>query len=131
MELRCNLVRKLTDMSGVSQTNGQKWRIATYLARIEGMYEKHIAFEVSDGMSGRVALFDQMVGRGEVVVGFDIDANEFNGRWYNKIRAYGVKQMVAMAPPAEKQADSMPHPEQATSVANGDSTGPRADGLPF
>ena len=38
----------------------------------------------------RLARFNIQVGQ-EVMVSFDIDAHEYNGRWFNNIRAFDVR----------------------------------------
>ena len=40
----------------------------------------------------RIARFNIQVGQ-EVMVSFDIDAHEYQGRWFNSIRAYDVRQV--------------------------------------
>lgn len=89
MEVQGILIKKMNERSGISQA-GNKWEFADYLLEIPGMYPRHINFTVSDGQSARFAQFDAMLGK-EVIVHFDIDANERDGRWYNSIRAYGIK----------------------------------------
>lgn len=45
----------------------------------------------------------------EVVVSFDINAREFNGRWYNDIRAWRVSHDVnGAAPAAQPYVDAAP-----------------------
>ena len=50
-----------------------------------------------------------------VVVRFDIDSHEYLGKWYNEIRAYGIKEYVAMqqAAPPQQSLDAT-----ATAFAN-------------
>jgi hypothetical protein len=38
----------------------------------------------------RIKQFDMHQGEQGVTVQFDIDAHEYNGRWFNEIRAYNV-----------------------------------------
>lgn len=96
MEAQGILTKKMNERSGISQS-GNEWHFADYLLEIPGMYPRHINFSVSDGQSARFAQFDAMIGK-EVIVYFDIDANERDGRWYNTIRAFGIK---AIKPEAE------------------------------
>lgn len=89
MELTGFLKNKLGERSGVSSTNGQPWKVAEYLLEMPGVYVRHMAFTVRDGQTGRIAHFDSHVGK-NVKVSFDIDAHEFQGRWFNDLNAWGI-----------------------------------------
>lgn len=100
MELKGILKEKLTERSGVSQQNGNPWRRAYYLLETIEMYPKKVYFEVRDGLTSRIAHFDTFIGK-EVIIHFDINAHEFQGRWYNQIEAWGIK----LAHPEEKEEE--------------------------
>ena len=93
MEITGILVKQVAVREGVSQRNGQPWKIAEYLVEIPGQYPRHIAFRVSDGQVGRIARFDSLVGK-TVTVSFDIDAREYEGRWFNEINAWGILEYI-------------------------------------
>ena len=93
MEITGILVKQTSLREGVSQKNGNPWKMAEYLVEIPGQYTRHINFRVSDGQVGRLARFDSLVGK-MVKVSFDIDAHEHEGRWYNEINAWGVIEYV-------------------------------------
>ena len=93
MEITGILVTQVAVREGVSQRNGQPWKIAEYLLEIPGQYPRHICFRVSDGQVGRIARFDSLVGK-TVTVSFDIDAHEHEGRWFNEIGAWGVMEYI-------------------------------------
>lgn len=88
MEVEGILKMKTNERSGVSK-NGP-WKMADYVLEIPGMYPRHISFAVSDGVVARFAQFDAMIGK-EVTVLFEIDAREYDGKWFNDIRAYGIR----------------------------------------
>ena len=94
MEQTGLLVKKLSEHEGVSQRTGTAWKTAEFLMEVPGQYPQHIKFDVRDGQSGRIAHFDSMVGK-TVTVSFDINAREYNGRWYNELGAWGCKEYVA------------------------------------
>ena len=94
MELTGILIKKVGEREGVSQRNGLPWRMAEYLVEVPGQYPRHTVFSVSDGQVGRIARFDSLVGK-NVTVSFDLDAHEYNGRWFNDITAWGVMEYVA------------------------------------
>ena len=77
------------------------------------------------------------VGEGdEVTVFFDIDAHEYQGRWFNNIRAFDVRQLDAAAGAAAGQAAAAdPQTTQAAPApfppAQPDAAGESTDDLPF
>ena len=93
METTGILVKQISIREGVSQRNGQPWKIAEYLLEIPGQYTRHICFRVSDGQVGRIARFDSLVGK-TVTVSFDLDAREYEGRWFNEINAWGILEYI-------------------------------------
>lgn len=109
-----------------------------YVIETHEQYPKKMLFEVFG--SDRLARFNVQVGQ-EVLVSFDIDAHEYNGRWYNSIRAFDVRQVdpaqygaapIPQAAPfaAAPQAapvDNAPFPPAPAPAAEGEST----DDLPF
>ena len=128
MEIQGILVKKVGEREGVSQRNGQPWKIAEYLVEIPGQYPRHIAFRVSDGQVGRIARFDSLIGK-TVTVSFDIDAHEYEGRWFNEINAWGIleyinqTQRAANLVAAQNAQAPAPQPEAKQEGGN--------DGLPF
>ena len=128
MEVTGILVKQTAIREGVSQRNGQPWKIAEYLLEIPGQYPRHICFRVSDGQVGRIARFDSLVGK-TVTVSFDIDAREYEGRWFNEINAWGIleyinqTQRAANMVAAQNAQAQAPAPEAKQEGGN--------DGLPF
>lgn len=94
MEQTGILLKKIGEHSGVSQRTGNAWKNAEFLMEVPGQYPQHINFTVTDGQSGRIAHFENHIGK-TVTVSFDIDAHEYNGRWYNELKAWGCKEYVA------------------------------------
>lgn len=94
MEQTGILLKKLGEHSGVSQRTGNAWKNAEFLMEVPGQYPQHLNFTVADGQSGRIAHFENHIGK-TVTVSFDIDAHEYNGRWYNEVKAWGCKEYVA------------------------------------
>lgn len=123
------LVKQVAMREGVSQRNGQPWKIAEYLLEIPGQYPRHICFRVSDGQVGRIARFDSLVGK-TVTVSFDIDAHEHEGRWFNEIGAWGVMEYInqtqraANMVAAQNAGTQTPQPEAKQE-------GGKDDDLPF
>lgn len=89
MEIRGILIHKLGESSGKSEKTGMPWKNAEFLVEIPGDYTRKINFKVRDGQYNLIKRFDELVDK-VVVVSFEIDAHEYNGRWYNEVRAWGI-----------------------------------------
>ena len=114
MEIIGILVQKLNERSGISQSNGQAWKSAEYLIEMPAMnYPKHMVVSVMDGLDGRLARFDAVLGK-TVKLRFDIDAREYQGRWFNDIRAYAATEYVAQATSTQGGGDGHGSQEPAT-----------------
>lgn len=94
MEVTGILMRKVGEREGVSSRTGLPWKQAEFLLEMPGQYTRHINFSVRDGSQSRIARFESMIGK-TVTVSFDIDAHEFEGRWFNEIGAWGIMEYVA------------------------------------
>lgn len=90
MEIEGILLKKMNERSGTSSKTGMEWRNAEYLMEVPGMFPKHILFKVSNGTVNRFANFDAFIGK-SVVVSFDIEAHEYNGRWFNDVNAFAIR----------------------------------------
>lgn len=142
MELQGKVIAVLPERGGVSQ-RGTEWKVQEYVIETHETYPKKMVFEVFG--ADRIARFNIQIGQ-EVMVAFDIDAREWNGRWFNSIRAYDVRpydpsQMpqpaaaVPVSPVAQQApvADAAPAPaaapvQQPAPAAQDDSS---AEDLPF
>ena len=84
----------------------------------------------------RLARFNIQVGQ-EVMVSFDIDAHEYNGRWFNNIRAFDVRLVDPSAVGAQPVAQAAPAAAPTASAAQApfppvqDGGDGNADDLPF
>lgn len=93
MEISGILIKKTNERTGTSHQTGMAWKRADYIMETQEMNPKHICFSVADGLSARLATFDTFIGK-DVIVTFDIDAKEVNGRWFNNLNAFGIRQKV-------------------------------------
>jgi hypothetical protein len=87
MELTGKIIAVMPAKSGVSPRTGNNWMTQEYVIEVPGQYPKRCAFSVFG--EDRIKQFNIQSGD-DVTMQFDIDAREFNGRWYNDIRAYSV-----------------------------------------
>lgn len=113
MEITGVLMKKVGEREGVSQRTGQAWKTAEFLLEIPGQYPRHINFSVRDGLQQRIARFASMIGK-TVTVSFDLDAHEFEGRWFNDIQAWGIMEYVVSGSREQQQQtqqkDDLPFP---------------------
>lgn len=95
MEITGTIIVVCQATGGTSERTGNAWMAQTYVMEVRsgdhGQYTRKIAFEVFG--EDRIKQFGLQVGM-KVKVFFDIEANEYEGRWYNRIRAYAVENAV-------------------------------------
>ena len=142
MELTGRIIAVMPAQSGVSARTGNNWMSQDYVIEVPGQYPHKCLFRIFG--EDRIKQFNIQQGE-DLTVQFDIDAHEFNGRWFNDIRAYNVirgQQPVAGAPmpgasmaaPGMAQAAPFPPADGATAPfppAQEPSAEGSADDLPF
>ena len=124
MELQGKVIAVLPKRSGVSARG--EWKTQDYVIETHDQYPRKMVFNVFG--ADRIAQFAIKAGE-EITVSFDIDAHEYQGRWFNSIRAWNIQRVDAAAsqaaspvPAADAQA---PFPPAAQSEEES------ADDLPF
>ncbi len=114
MDLTGKIIAVLPATSGVSQRTGNSWMSQDYVIEVPGQYPRKCMFRVFG--EDRIRQFNIQMGE-DVTVSFDIDAHEFNGRWFNDIRAFNVQRgAVAPAAAAAPAAGAAPFPPQAAAA---------------
>ena len=93
MEIQGKIIVVLPERSGVSQ-RGNQWRSISYVLETQEQYPKKLAFDVTNDK------IDQLnIQLGEILtVQFDINAREYNGRWFNSVNAWNVIRQAQQAP---------------------------------
>lgn len=127
MELTGKLIAAMPTQSGVSQRTGNSWMAREYVLEVPGQYPKKLCFKVFG--EDRLKQFNLRKDE-TVTVQFDIDAREYNGRWYNEIQAYNVLRPQQQAPAPAPQQQAAPA-QQPFPPAQQDNGGGSADDLPF
>ena len=100
MDVVGKIIAALPPKSGTSQSTGKPWQVNTYVLQTNEQTPKNIAFDVFG--AERVEQYNLKVGD-MVTVSIDIDAHEYNGRWYNQIRAWNVVNYASAGQPAAQQ----------------------------
>ena len=132
MELTGSIIAIMAAQSGVSARTGNAWMSQEYVIEVPGQYPRKCVFRLFG--EDRIKQFNIQQGE-DLTIQFDIDAHEYNGRWFNEIRAYNVvrgqvAQPVAGAPAAAPfppaGAATAPFPPAQEPAAEN-----AADDLPF
>ena len=108
MDIQGKVIAALPEKTGVSAKG--EWKVQEYVIETHEAYPHKMVFSVFG--ADRIARFNVQVGQ-EVMVSFDIDAHEYQGRWFNSIRAYDVRQVD----PAQFGAPAGFPPQQTASAA--------------
>lgn len=124
------IIAVLPTRSGTS-ARGTQWSSQTAVIETHEQYPKRVAFDV---LGDKITEFNLQVGE-DVTVSFDINAREYNGRWFNSVNAWNVirqtQQATAQAPAgvAQPSAPYAPpaQPQQPQSTAPSSDS----DDLPF
>ena len=145
MELQGKVIAVLPERSGVSARG--EWKAQSFVIETHEQYPKKLVFDVFG--ADRLAQFNIQSGE-EINVSFDIDAREYNGRWFNSVHAWNVVKVdpnaVGMmggvqpgaapfppmgAPAAPAGATAPFPPAQNAAPAADANAGGSADDLPF
>ena len=93
MELQGKVIAALPERSGVSARG--EWKSQTYVIETQEQYPKKMAFDVFG--ADRITNFGIQLGE-VIIVSFDIDAHEYQGRYFNQIRAWNVTKVSQQVP---------------------------------
>lgn len=88
MEIQGKVIVVLPPRTGVSSKG--EWKSQDFVIETHESYPHKMVFNVFG--AERLERFNIVIGE-EISVSFDIDAKEYNGRWFNSIRAFDVKKV--------------------------------------
>lgn len=91
MEISGKIIVALEPRSGQSARTGNNWVVQSYVVETHEQYPKRCVFDIFG--EDRIKEANIKVGD-EVTVSFDIDAREYQGRWFNSVRAWRVQHVV-------------------------------------
>ena len=132
MQITGKIIFALPERGGVSKSTGTEWKSQEFVIETHDQYPRKCVFTVFG--SDRLNAMNIQVGE-ELTVSFDIDAHEWQGRWFNDIRAWRVAPAGSAAPqpqaPAQPAMPSgMPSVPAFDSQSNAGQSN-EADQLPF
>ena len=134
MQIQGNIVKVFEPRSGTS-SSGKQWSSLDFVVEMPGQYTRRVVLNIFG--EDRIKTLAPKEGEVNVVVDFDIDAHEYNGRFYNEIKAWNITRTVQQnaasvtttlqgaAPPMNPQ-NPFP-PQQPAAQASSQ----KSDDLPF
>lgn len=119
MELQGRVIVVMEPREGTSARG--PWKSQQYVIETHDQYPKKMVFDIFG--ADRIDQFAIKAGE-EIIVSFDVDAHEYNGRWFNNIRAWNIQRLDAAA----AQAAGAP---AAATPATGEQTAASGSQAPF
>ena len=108
MEFTGRIIKALEPRGGVSNRTGNPWKMQDFvIEETMGQFPKRMVFNVFG--EENLNRFNIQEGQ-EVTVSFDVNAREYNGRWYNDIRAWNVVPAAQAAPAQAAPQPAVPFP---------------------
>lgn len=124
MELSGKVIAVLEPRSGTSKS-GNPWKVQEYVLETHDQYPRRMCFDVFG--EDKITQFNIQIGE-ELNVSFDIDAREWQGRWFNSIRAWKVERVNAnQSAPVATDVPFPPAPAAPVDFSSSD----EKDDLPF
>jgi hypothetical protein len=132
MEIIGKLIQKLPMQSGIGKT-GNSWQKQEFVIETLEQYPRKICANL---WGDRTAVLEMLNIDDKVVMSFDLESREFNGKWYTDVKAFKLEPVTAnpqttqaaqtaQAVPTDAPADELP---QEFETFTDEGTG---DDLPF
>ena len=128
MEITGKIIAVLPERGGISQRTGSEWKVQEYVIETHDQYPRRMCFDVFG--ADKIQQFNIQVGE-ELNVFFDIDAREWQGRWFNSIRAWKVERVNADAQQMPPMDAPFPPLNAAPAAPVDFSSSDEKDDLPF
>ena len=132
MDLTGTITVVMPAQSGTSSRTGNPWMSQEYVMEVPGQWPRHIVFRIFG--EDRIKQFALRQGEQNVTIQFDIDAHEYNGRWFNEVRCYNVLRSVGQQPYQQQPTQGQPaapFPPQTNAQGQPVQQGNGTDDLPF
>lgn len=133
MELQGRVIVVMEPREGTSARG--PWKSQQYVIETHDQYPKKMVFDIFG--ADRIDQFAIKAGE-EIIVSFDVDAHEYQGRWFNNIRAWNIQRVDAAAVQAAGAPASATPTPRTQAPAGGSqapfpptASGSDADDLPF
>jgi hypothetical protein len=132
MDFTGKIIAILPSREGTGKSTGNPWKVQSYVIENHDEYPRKMCFDIFG--EDKIAQFAIKMGE-ELTVSFDIDARQWQDRWFNSIRAWKVERVAAPAPeaapaPAPAGPIDAPAPAPDNQAPFGAASGSNDD-LPF
>ena len=130
MEITGKIIAVLPAKEGVSQSTGNPWKCQDYVIETSEMYPKRCCFNVF----GAEKIQEMNIQPGETLtVSLEINANEYQGKWYNQVRGWKVVRVPAQGQGQQQPVEQAPWPQAGLTppVQTPAQAQPQNDNLPF
>jgi hypothetical protein len=116
MDFTGKIIAVLSKKNGVAKATGNPWAAQEYVIENHDQYPRKMCFEVFG--EEKIAQFNIQAGE-ELTVSFDIDARQWQDRWFNQVRAWKVERVApgtvpGVATPTAVGGAAVPPPPAAT-----------------
>ena len=126
MEFTGKIIAILQPRGGTSKA-GNEWKVQEYVIENHDQYPRKMCFDVFG--ADKIEQFNIQMGE-ELTGSFDIDARQWQDRWFNSIRAWKVERVAAPQMGAPEPAPEAPFPPASAAPADFAATDEKDD-LPF
>lgn len=110
MEFTGKIIAVLPAREGIAKSTGNPWKVQEFVIENDDQYPKKMCFEVFG--AEKIDTFNIQLGE-QMTVSFDIDARQWQDRWFNSLRVWKVERtnaatadggFVPPVPPADAPA---------------------------
>lgn len=117
MEITGKIIAAVEPRGGVSQRTGNSWKSQEFVIETIEQYPKRCVFNVFG--EDNLSKFNIQIGL-LYTVKFDINAREWNGRWFNDVRAWDVSPYQGQEKGTVQQPAPQPIPFAEPSTGGND-----------
>jgi len=104
MEIIGKLIQKLPMQSGISKT-GNSWQKQEFVIETLEQFPRKICANL---WGERTAVLETLNIDDKVVMSFDLESREFNGKWYTDVKAYKLDPVSTQSQPAPAAPQAAP-----------------------
>ncbi|KAA6329375.1 hypothetical protein EZS27_021813 [termite gut metagenome] len=128
MDFSGKIIAVLPQRSGVGKATGTEWQVQEYVIESHDQYPKKMCFSVFG--TDKIAQYNIQLNE-ELTVSFDIDARQWQDRWFNSIRAWKVERLAAGETPSVATTTNTSTPPPPPTAIPEFTQGDANDDLPF
>lgn len=127
MDFTGKIIAVLPPREGTAKSTGNPWKVQSYVIETHDTYPRKMCFDVYG--EDKINQFKIELGE-ELTVSFDVDARQWQDRWFNSIRAWKIERTSAPSFDAPSPVP-MDAPVQETTDAPFNGENNTTDDLPF